>query len=988
MPNSSKNTSALTRAPRPESLMTDRDDGFFAKTGTLLETGSNAPFLLDERGAAWHVEAGHVDVFAVALRRGRPVSRRRHLLRVPCGGMLFGMDLPDDGYGLLAVGAMGTQLRRLDPVWMTAAAWDAEQARALGHYVEQWIGGLAAGAFHGLPPKEHEEPQPEQALMIQEGACLRAVNDLRWVRHEEGHSRLMGQDALPGIGQDDGFFPVGHDLWLVTAGVCTLETQSTEQRVADGAVAEDLARFHAVMVQSLAAVAQQAEAAERARLDKKARADEAAFSGAFSHLASVMEGHAAAGSAAAADPLLAACRLVGDAMNLEIEAPQESDAQLRRDRLSEIARASRVRYRKVALRGAWWSQDGGPLVGLVVSEDKQERRPVALLPAPGRGYALHDPATGTQAPLDEAVAATLHPFAYSFYRPFGDGALKAWDVFRFGAQECRKDFMMILLMGVAGGILGMITPIVTGVIFNTVIPEAERGLLGQIVFALLACAVAVGLFQLVRGVAVLRVESKMDASVQSAVWDRLLNLPTAFFRRYTAGDLAMRAGGISGIRQLLSGATITSLLGGVFSVFNLALLFYYDARLALWALGLTVLALLLTLAASYAQLHYQRDVADLQSRLSGRVLQFITGITKLRVAGAESKAFEIWAEGFSTQRRLQFKARRVGNTLTTFNAVFPVLSMMVIFAAMMAREDAVMATGDFIAFNAALGSFTTSMLSMTGAFVAVLTAIPIYEQARPVLESLPEIDHTKAVPASLRGEIEIQHIAFRYDPNGPLVLHDVSLHVQPGEFVALVGPSGSGKSTILRLLLGFEEAEAGSIYYDGQDLAGLDIQAVRRQMGVVLQNGRLMSGDLFTNITGSSMATMDDAWEAARMAGLDADIKEMPMGMHTVVSEGGTTLSGGQRQRLLIARAIVNRPRILFFDEATSALDNRTQAIVSESLERLQATRIVVAHRLSTIINADRICVMDKGRVVQQGTYEELLAQGGVFADLVKRQLA
>jgi ABC-type bacteriocin/lantibiotic exporter with double-glycine peptidase domain len=276
---------------------------------------------------------------------------------------------------------------------------------------------------------------------------------------------------------------------------------------------------------------------------------------------------------------------------------------------------------------------------------------------------------------------------------------------------------------------------------------------------------------------------------------------------------------------------------------------------------------------------------------------------------------------------------------------------------------------------------------MTGAFVAVMMAIPIYEQARPILEACPEVGESKMSPGPLGGEIEISQVTFRYDPDSAAVIDRVSLRARPGEFIAIVGPSGSGKSTILRLLLGFEHPESGSIYFDGQDVSGLDIQAVRRQIGVVLQNGSVMTGDLFTNIIGSSLAAMDDAWEAARMAGLDEDIRQMPMGMHTVISEGGTTLSGGQRQRLLIARAVVNRPRLLFFDEATSALDNRTQAIVSESLERLQATRIVVAHRLSTIMNADCIYVLDGGRVVQTGPYASLRSEGGVFAELIRRQM-
>jgi ATP-binding cassette subfamily C protein len=331
----------------------------------------------------------------------------------------------------------------------------------------------------------------------------------------------------------------------------------------------------------------------------------------------------------------------------------------------------------------------------------------------------------------------------------------------------------------------------------------------------------------------------------------------------------------------------------------------------------------------------------------------------------------------------------VGNWGSASTAAFPVIAYLFIFGAAPPApgQRQTVGTGDFLAFLSAFASCLSAALGTSMALLSMLNAIPLYEQAAPILRTLPEVNADKADPGVLSGDIEIQHAVFRYRMDGPLVLRDVTLQINAGEFVAFVGPSGSGKSTLLRLLLGFDQLESGSIYYDGQELSGLDIQAVRRQIGVVLQSGRLMSGDVLTNIIGSSSATLEEAWDAARMAGLADDIKAMPMGMHTVISDGGGTLSGGQRQRLLIARAIVNRPRILLFDEATSALDNRTQAIVSKSLEQLQATRIVVAHRLSTIVNADRICVIERGRIVEMGRHDELLAQGGLYSELARRQL-
>jgi ABC-type bacteriocin/lantibiotic exporter with double-glycine peptidase domain len=330
------------------------------------------------------------------------------------------------------------------------------------------------------------------------------------------------------------------------------------------------------------------------------------------------------------------------------------------------------------------------------------------------------------------------------------------------------------------------------------------------------------------------------------------------------------------------------------------------------------------------------------------------------------------------------------NRVSVFNSILPIGASLAIFSMVLfsSKNGEVLSTGDFLAFNSAFTQFLMAAISMSMAIILLLSVIPIYERMKPILTSLPEVNRAKASPGELSGEIEVNHLSFRYEAEGPLILKEVSFQIQPGEFVAFVGPSGSGKSTLFRLILGFESPERGAIQYDGQDVSVLDIDAVRRQIGVVLQQSRIMPGNIFQNIIGSSLLTLDDAWEAARMAGLDQDIKEMPMGMHTIIGEGASTFSGGQRQRLLIARAIANRPRILLFDEATSALDNRTQAIVSESLERLQATRIVIAHRLSTIMNADRIFVMQDGRIIQSGRYQELINTPGLFSELSKRQLA
>ncbi|MEI6413355.1 MAG: NHLP bacteriocin export ABC transporter permease/ATPase subunit [Pseudomonadota bacterium] len=686
-------------------------------------------------------------------------------------------------------------------------------------------------------------------------------------------------------------------------------------------------------------------------------------------------------------PLLAACRLVGSATGIVFVAPPLGDVENDRkpDLLGEIVEASRVRRRQVTLKGPWWSQDNGHLLGFL----EDGKRPVALLQTT-TGYTLHDPVAGTALAVTAKVAASLQPFAFCFYRSFGDAPVNLMQMIQFGARDNARDFWRVMAMGVVIGLLGIVTPMATGILFDTIIPGAERGQLAQLTLALLAGAFATAMFEVTRGFALLRAVGKMDSAIQAAVWDRLLRLPTPFFREYSAGDLAMRANGISAIRQMLWGNPLYTLLSAVFSVFNLFLLFYYSFPLALLGITLVAIAMLFTFFNSLLRLRHQRHLADIGGQVSGLVFQLLGSIAKLRTTGAESRAFYNWAMLYARQQEHQYKAKMVGCVMDVFNSVFPTLASMAIFfvIAFFLDQDQAFTTGTFLAFNAAFGGFLAAMLGTTTLLTRALGIVPIYERIKPILQTPPEITHGKAHPGPLSGDIEIGHVSFRYAPDGPEILKDISLHIQPGEFVALAGSSGSGKSTLLRLLLGFESPASGSIYYDRQDISGVDLGALRRQLGVVLQNGQLMSGDIFTNIIGSAATlTLEDAWDAATQAGIADDIRDMPMGMHTVVSDGDGTLSGGQRQRLLIARAIVNRPRILFFDEATSALDNRAQEMVSTSLEKLRATRIVIAHRLSTIVNADRIFVMDGGRLVQTGTYQELIDREGLFAELARRQM-
>jgi NHLM bacteriocin system ABC transporter ATP-binding protein len=756
---------------------------------------------------------------------------------------------------------------------------------------------------------------------------------------------------------------------------------------------EEFETFHQVAGERMGERIRKAEQMELERLAQRSSTDATLLENALHQLASPLEpstGQENLVDASSTHPMVLVCQAIARNSGVPLVVPQEVISGMATDPVVPIARHSGAKVRKVVLKGEWWKDESGAILAFL----EDSRKPVALLRRPS-GYMLFDPRTRRAQRVNAEIASTLHGLAYIFYRPLPARPVGVTDLLAFGLHGCRRELLSIVVMGLAAGWLSLAAPFATGIIFDSIIPGADRGQLMHAVSLIIASAFAMALFVLARSFAMLRLEAKLDLALEAAVWDRLLGLPVPFFRDYTAGDLAVRSLAMGEMRRTLTGTTASSIMSGLFSVFGLLLLFYYSVPLALIAMGLLAVVLVVTLVLGYLQVRYQREVTEWRGRISGTVLQFINGIAKFRVSGTEDRAFARWASLFAEQKRLAVRTRRIAAQQAVFNAAFPIAAMAVIFwsishyaaSSSAGTGSPALSTGSFLAFHAAFVQLLAATLDLCAAALAVAGLIPQYERVRPILQALPESGGGKSDPGRLRGQIEVSHVSFRYRPDTPLVLRDVSFRVQPGEFVAFVGGSGSGKSTILRLLLGFERPEAGSIYYDGQDLAGLDTQAVRRQVGVVLQSGRLMQGDIFTNIIGSAPLTLEDAWAAARMAGLDDDINAMPMGMHTMVAEGGAGLSGGQRQRLMIARAIVNRPAILMFDEATSALDNRTQAIVSQSLEHLKATRIVIAHRLSTIMHADRIFVVDKGSIVQAGTYEELMRQPGLFAELAKRQL-
>jgi len=961
-----------------------------------IEIGANTPLLLNDNNAVWLVQSGTVEVYAVHLKNGEPWGRRRHLFSAELGQTLFGLASGSkDGLGLLVSGSPGTELMKRQKsslLDVARARKDKLFAEPVLFMVESWVLGLLAGVIKEAPPTRFVTIASGQEAIVTTGNIVRPDDDILWVKIKSGRLLFCGQDEIE-LTSAIGWFPLTKKSWLQVADDTKLQAVLTEELlnftndIDSTTLWQSVNDFQDLALHAIQVTIQRDDYANRVRLGARLQHDADLVHKSFKRLASF------AGQPVAefdkASPLLAACQMICRYMGMDsvqVKSGSKTTGKSMYALVDMIAEASHFRTRQVLLRGDWYRRDNAPLLAFTT----QGNQPVALMPIGTTDYEMVDPVTGSKAVVTEEVAQTLNPRAVMFYRPLPTGTLTLGNIIRFVAASCTmQDISMILLMGLAGGLLTLVTPLAIGIMFQDIIPGADREQHSMIAALLITGAIAGLAFQIARSTALVRTEARIDATLQAALWDRLLSLPVTFFREFTVGDLAVRANGINAIRQILSSVALTTIFTSFFSLCNVALLFYYNSHLAMIACGLVLVFMLVFLLFSNVAIKYKTQLTHYEGKISGVVLQIINGIAKFKVAGAEKRAYYLWARDFGEQRTVAFKARKIIAWQTVLNSIYPALVSMVVYYMIMNMDKAngAMTMADFLAFNSALTAVISGAVALSAASMSIIEVYPLYNRMKPILSALPEVDEAKLHPGDLTGDIEISHVNFRYRPGGELILKNMSLKIKQGQFVAIVGTSGSGKSTLLRLLLGFEKPEVGSILYDHQDLAGLNIKSVRSQFGVVLQNGQLLSGDIFHNIIGSLDLTMEDAWQAAEMVGLDEDIRKMPMGMHTMISEGASTISGGQRQRILIARAIVNRPRIIYFDEATSALDNRTQAIVSDSLERLKTTRVVIAHRLSTIINADQIFVMDKGVIVENGTYEELMEKGGVFSELAQRQM-
>ena len=635
----------------------------------------------------------------------------------------------------------------------------------------------------------------------------------------------------------------------------------------------------------------------------------------------------------------------------------------------------------IKLDKGWYTDCFGPIICFL----KENDLPIALFPRGFASYYYKDPETGKKVALTKRTAQLFKDEAVAFYEPLALKKLGIPDLLDFMMKRLSyKDVLYFVITMVLATLMTMLLPFVSERLTGSVLNNKEYSLF----FALSASVIVIIFFSWLVNAASQaisqKIKWKINIPVEQAVMQRLLTMPVPFFRDYSAGELASRSESLSTITDVLIndvlvlGVSLVTSLGYLFHITNFA------ESLVLPAVVIIIATVLLSTSTTFIQMNITTKRMDLLAKENGLNYSILNGIQKIKLSGAEKRIFAKWADEYAQEAALAYNPPFILKVNTVVATGISLIGTVVFYAIAIKSK---VTTSEYYAFNIAYTTLFAAFLQLTSSTLSLSRIKPILEMAEPILKTEPEKTLRKELVTRLNGSIELGGVYFRYSENAPYILENFNLKIKAGEYVAIVGKTGCGKSTLVRLMLGFEKPVKGVVFYDGKDIERIDLKSLRRRIGSVIQDAKLFYGDIYQNIAiASEKLSMDEAWEAAEMAGIADDIRAMPMGMNTIISEGQGGISGGQRQRILIARAVASKPSILIFDEATSALDNITQKQISNALDGLKCTRIVIAHRLSTIKNCDRILVLDQGKVVEQGKYEELMEKKGMFYDLVERQ--
>ena len=964
-----------------------------ARSGESVPCAGNLPVKLDDPNSVWFIERGAVNLFLVEFREGVEQAPPQHLLYRETGRLLPGV-APDkhdeDGttLSLVAKGLPGSLLKRL-PASLLSRVDPVELAQQTDTWLISITNTLSRFAKPLPRPTALAEPGMTQTL----APCTLSVRrGVVWVsRPPQGTVLFMDivdqTELAEASGLQEAMIPLTRTSWLTLIDEATISGKATETLAQQGNLLSALASFHTVaftlerLNRRLALVDD--VNLERARINSRRTAEVTARQRLFNLYDLPVDRDTDVEDTALADALA----IIGKHEGIDIRIPVRSGPSETPVSLIDVLDASGIRARRVRLNASdvWWRSDSGAILAFRA----EDSRPVALLPGFLGRYREIDPVSMRNVRVTADRASALGEEAWMLYRPLPSEDMKPSDLLRNSLHGSAGDLARLVFAGLPLGLIKLLPALALGFVANEVAAGGSVEAIYAVAVAVAAFGLLGTLLQQLQSTAMMRLEGRSTSRLEAAFWDRLMRLPRSVLRRRPAGDMAMSGMTFQNLRDGFQDVVADGLVSFIFLLPVFGVIFFYDAALGIIALVFSMVSLLVTLSLGLCQILPFGRMIRAARRVTGRLFQIVSGITKLRMESAEGSAFAIWARDYRKQKHAEIELSTLEGHSRAFGAALPYLAAGTMLFSVLAIGDRNAPIGDFLVVYTVFIVFQSAIARLGESFGTIAAMLPAFDQMRPLLTAVPESEIKGEPIEHLGGEILLDRVSFRYAPDGPLILDDVTIRAHPGDFIAITGESGAGKSTLFRLLLGMDRPTAGAVYYDGRDLGHLNLKQVRRKIGVVPQSIGLHPHDLWDNLVGHHDRVMvDEVWSAVRVAEIEDEIKSMPMGMMTMVGASGSVLSGGESQRITIARSVIGSPRVMLFDEATNWLDNESQAQVMENLTALTSTRIVIAHRLSTLEKADRIYVLQAGKVVQCGSFGELMEVDGVFRELVKRQIA
>lgn len=979
-------------------------------------------FLLTPQEAIFVLEKGKLDLFAVTYKERKGDYFKLALSQIAKGflsypakffpGALkflttieegnwlfpFPVDVPEASICIMAIAREDCHLTILNATALRQAIPRSPALQILTmHQIEQWVNCLNANNQEllreslpiSLVSYEKHALESGTSFMASRTHAFDHLSAIAWLKVHQGNICPWDCPQLT-IKDPQILYPISSEEWFhcQANSVVEFHPSHTDFLLDEGSWL-GLALFQRHFLFLTFKAIDQNLATRREEMQQLVERDQLLLNQSFADLQNLLNPQAIVSLIPKENLLCHACQIVGDYLELKFKWPKAISGNREED-LQKLCMNSEIYYRRVKLVGQWWQDLSFPFVAFY----GKGQVPVAIIPLKGGGFQCINSNDDTKQPVTPEMAKELSSFGYMFYRQLTEPTLNIKTIWNFVIHQRKGELFTFLFLVLCSTIASLSLPIFTSFLFDDVIPNRNEFMLWEIALGATLISLATMAFNLGREVIILRFESFTDHDLEMAVWQRLIQQPLRFFRRYSLYDLFTFTEAIGSIRKLLVSHTIEVIFDALFSVLYFFLMFYYSPLLSVVGLGILAIEMIAIGAPVYFGIKYERKLLETQIQANNKMLEMVQALTKVRLAGAEARMFNRWEQAFAGMAKMDLKVLFLQTKSGVFNLFWSNASTWILYVTVIFivfhQETAIgsidsLTLGSFMAFISVFGLFSSALTALGDTLLNIIGAVPLWEKMKEFSESEPEELSSKPDPGTLQGEIRIDHVTFSYQPDVAPVLKDLSLIIRPGESVAFVGQSGCGKTTILRLLLGFERLDQGSIYYDNKDMRGLNLQAIRRQLGVVLQSGAIFDGTILENINSGRHYQPEQVQAALDLIGAETFIQELPMGINTVLTNGGTSLSGGQRQMILLARAIVGKPKILILDEATSALDNHKQKIIYQHLNKLSMTQVIVAQRLDTIQHVTRIYVVDDGQIVDQGTFTELANKPGLFAEMLNK---